>query len=53
MSAFTAVQHLAPTYTIEDVPELDILIISGGMSCLDLDLVGDRPLPPCHHCLDR
>src|SRR5271155_4369134 len=37
MPAFTAAQHLVPTHAFEDSPELDILIILGGMGCFDPD----------------
>jgi putative intracellular protease/amidase len=33
MPAFTTAQHIVPTF--EDAPELDVLIIPGGMGCFD------------------
>jgi putative intracellular protease/amidase len=35
MPVFTTTQHLVPTHTFEDLPELDVLIIPGGMDYFD------------------
>lgn len=40
MPAFTTVQHLIPTHAFEGSPDLDVLIILGGMGCFDPDQPG-------------
>ena len=37
MPPFTASQKLTPTHTFETAPQLDVLIIPGGMGCFDPD----------------